>query len=407
MTKISFVTICLLLIFTGLFSTHQKIFAYGECSKYGIMAMYDSLSGRCKCMSGYVFKDGLFGDPQCVSESQACKDQYGYNARSTYGGKCECSYGYVFGKDSIGRTQCISEDDACEEQYGYNARSTYGGKCECAYGYVFGKDFMGKTQCVSTTSACNDQLGYNSRYNSLSDKCECRSGYVIVDGQCTDGNSACRSKHGLYVDYNSLNNTCECDSDYTFDDSNQCVKKQNNVYFTLKELNAEEKKAIVKSDYDYKYYLISYNSGCYSSSFKRYLNHKIVINLGTDFYLDTWDKIVLQDDNETCDITRKEYANSSTTLEPEEELLYNFIPETVVPTPVPTQIIKTPVTPEQVPATVIKETSEIKNIKKDTLVAPSSEKLSTPDESPKNEKKPGIFIRMFGSIRNFFSGIFK
>jgi len=358
-------------------------------------------------MSGYVFDDGLFGDPQCVS----CSSKYGYGATSDYlGGGCKCMSGYIMGKDFLGKPSCVSENEACKDQYGYNARSTYGGKCECSYGYVFGKDSIGRIQCISTDSACNDQLGYNSKYNSLSDKCECSYGYELSLKSGGGLNCVyCSTKYGTHSSYDSSSKKCECDDGYTLDNDSQCVEKQNNVYFTLKELNTDEKKAIVKSDYDYRYYLISYNSGCYSSSFKRYLGHKIVINLGTDFYLDTWDNIVLQDDNETCDIAHKEYANSSTTLEPEEELSYNFIPAPAT-SPAPTQIIKTPIIPESAPAPIIKaepESSKTDAIKRDISTTPASEKMISPEENSKSEKNPGFFNRMFGSIKNFFSGIFR
>jgi len=245
-----------------------------------------------------------------------------------------------------------------EKAYAYGECSEYGiwatydylsGGCKCMSGYVFGKDSIGRTQCVSPDSICTDQLGYNARYNSLYDRCECRSGYVISGGRCTDGDIVCHAKHGLYSNYDDLSNSCECDSGYTFNDSNQCVEKQNNVYFTLKELDTDERRAIIKSDYDYRYYLISYNSGCYSSSFRRYLNHQIVVNLGTDFDLDTWDRIVLQDDDEVCDITRVERADSSTTLNPEtEEETFYFVPQPSSITPpqpaknvIPAPVVKT------------------------------------------------------------------
>jgi len=255
------------------FSNHSQAYSLG-CSEYGMA--YEDYSGYCKCMSGYVMGKSL-GNPYCVSGSSVCYDKYGYSSSyDSLSSSCECSYGYVFGKDSIGRTRCISETDSCQSQYGYNSRSTYGGKCECSYGYIF-----------------ND-----------SKKCEY-------------GNTVCSREHGIYASYDSLSNKCVCDSGYTIDDSNQCVKKQNNVLFTVKELDTDAKKAIIKSDYDYGYYLISYNAGCYANSFKRYLNHQIVVNLGTDFYLDTWDKIVLQDDDETCDITRKEKVEPKKPVIPE------------------------------------------------------------------------------------------
>lgn len=349
--------VILIIIFLGFsFSNKSQAYSLG-CSEYGMA--YEDYGGYCKCMSGYVMGESL-GQPYCVSGSSLCYDKYGYGSEyDSLSSSCECSYGYVFGKDSIGRTQCISENQACQNQYGYNARSTYGGKCECGYGYVF-----------------ND-----------SNKCEY-------------GNTVCSRKYGLYSSYNSLSNKCECDSGYTFDDSSQCVKKQNNVYFTVKELDTDNKKAIIKSDYDYSYYLITYNSGCYSSSFRRYLNHQIVVNLGTDFYLDTWDKIVLQDDNETCDITHKEKVDSNFTLENVENTNYYY-----VPTPTPTAVVA-PVQPVYIPPAPIKKTEtkkEVKNVIESitsTTTFDSTKNSSTSTEISADNKS------IIKKITNFFKKIF-
>jgi len=112
---------------------------------------------------------------------------------------------------------------------------------------------------------------------------------------------------------------CECMSGYTLDDDNQCVKKQNNVYFRLIELDSDNNRALIKSEYDNKYYSIVYKSGCYSYSFKRYLNKQIVVNLGTDFFINKGDKIVLQDDNELCEIKDFEKVDSSFSFNKEKE----------------------------------------------------------------------------------------
>lgn len=305
----------LLLLYLSIF-TNQSNAQYDPCSEYGIFA-YEEF-GYCKCMSGYVFGKDFLGNDQCVSADQICKDKYGYNSKySSLNSACECSYGYVFGKDSIGRTQCVSPDSICE-----------------------------------------DRLGFNSKYNSLSDTCECSYGYVISGGQCVYGNSHCRAEHGLYSSYDNLTNSCECDSEYTFDDDYQCVKKQNNVYFTLKELDTDKKQAIIRSDYDYSYYLINYGSGCYASSFKRYVMGQIVVNLGTDHSLDIWDKIVLQDDNEVCDITRAQRADSSTTIY-EEEIDYGGGYYTL-PSDSPIQPKITPAVPKPSEPTSVVETVIIK-----------------------------------------------
>lgn len=347
---------------------------YGSsCSdQYGYMS-YEDYSGYCKCMSGYVFGTDFLGEKSCVSATTLCSDKYGYG--STYdsiSNSCGCSYGYVLGKDSIGRTQCITETQSCSNQYGYHARSGISGTCECGYGYVFGKDSLGQTSCISEDVACSNKYGYNAE-SDLAGKCKCSSGYEFT--KTTGGGLECKScslKYGLYSAYNYTTNSCGCMEGYTIGGGGQCVEKQNNVYFTLKELDTDEKKAIIRSDYDYRYHLITYNSGCYASSFNRYINKKIVVNLGTDFDLDTWDKIVLQDDNETCDITYKEYADSDTTLVVEPEQTYYFTPKAV--TPIPTKV--TTITPSPTTAKEVATSAEIKPTIKITKENSSSTKDS-------------------------------
>ncbi len=266
-----------LLIISGIFYT-TTVQAYGECTQYGMFSYYDRYANSCKCMSGYAFKDSLYGTT-CVSKNSICQDNYGYMSS-------------------------------------YNSLT---GNCECDYGYIFGKDLFGQAKCISTSSYCRDQLGLMSRYSTLYDRCECMSGYVIYNNQCTNGETVCSLKHGSHSSYNSFNNRCECDNGYTFDDNYRCVKKQNNVYFYLKELDSGDKTAIIKSEYDNRYYKIRYGLGCLSTTFNRYLHKQIVVNLGTDFDLDIWDTIVLQDDDQTCDITYRTRVDSDTTLYEEDD----------------------------------------------------------------------------------------
>lgn len=256
---------------------------YASCmSEYGIGAYEDFVTGMCKCTSGYTWGKDIFGNDQCISMSTYCTDTYGFHAKYDYvSGGCMCSSGYTWGKDSLGYTTCISKSTYCTDTYGFNAKyDILSDNCECRYGYVFDKDYLGNLTCTSGSTVCHRDHGYNSTFNSLE-------------------------------------NTCECDNGYTFDEDGTCVKKQNNVYFLLKELDTDNKQAIIKSDYDNKYYLITYGAGCYSTSFKRYVGQFIVVNLGTDFALDTYDKIVLQDDNETCDIRHREKVDSTYSLDQE------------------------------------------------------------------------------------------
>jgi len=419
------------------------VYAYGDCSGYGLMAYYDSLSGGCKCMSGYVWgkdflgndscvscsskygygatadylsggckcmsgyimKRGFLGKLECVSADQECRDEYGVMSRynSLYE-KCECSFGYLFGKDSIGRTQCISEDEACKNQYGFHARSSFGGKCKCSYGYAFSKNSVGKTECIDTDSICQDKYGYNSEYDTLSDECECRSGYELSlksSGglEC----ESCSSKYGYHSSYDYLSKECECDDGYTLDDNNQCVEKQNNVYFSLEVLDTNDNKAIVKSDYDYREYLIEYGVGCLS--IERYVGNKIVINLGTDFNLDTWDKIVLQNNDQTCNITYKEYTFGDSSLCDSGYTLKNNSCEKIVQQQAQVQNI--PKTENISLEKSSQVTADIKNEEESTTPETQVQPQTQNQEQTETKNEPSLVKKVFSGVWNFFKSIFK
>jgi hypothetical protein len=270
--------------------------------------------GEYHCHQSSGFSNGYSSIPSCPSMSI-----YDFLSDS-----CKCYTGYVAKGNS-----CVSLDSACQDDYGYGSQfDSILSKCKCKYGYIFGNDILGKTKCITTTEYCHDKYGFNSLYSSLSDSCECSSGYILSLKTIGNGYEciSCFSKYGLHSSYNYLSKTCECNSNYTLNDQNQCVEKQNNVYFTLKELKTDSKEAVIKSDYDFQYYHITYGIGCFDGAFSRYLNNKIVVNLGTDFNLDTWDKIVLQSDNETCNIVSKERVASNFTLFPKTETISNTTP---------------------------------------------------------------------------------
>lgn len=262
--------------------------SYG-CSDYGMA--YEDFSGYCKCMSGYVWGKNIMGDPYCISADQACKDEYGYNATSDY----------------------------------------LTNKCKCRYGYVFADDMFGNLKCTDADSVCRDKIGYNSRYNSLEDKCECNSGYEL-SYKSFDSGLECKScfmKYGLHSSYNYLLDKCECDDDYTLVD-NKCVEKHNSAYFLLKEINIDNKEAIVRSNYSGSCYYIKYGVGCYDATIRRYINHDIVINMGTDLYVDAWDWLVLQDDDEECNITKVNNVSCSFSLDDNSDSNPVYIPNIVI-----------------------------------------------------------------------------
>ena len=155
--KINFIILPIIFFVMGSFFIEiPKSQAYGECTDYGVMSYYDSLTDSCKCLAGYVFGTSVLGQPYCVSADQICHDKLGIMSRyNSLSNSCECSYGYVIGTDSIGRRQCVSRDVQCQ-----------------------------------------NQLGYNSSYNILKDACVCRSGYIIDGGTCKNGDTVCRSEIG-------------------------------------------------------------------------------------------------------------------------------------------------------------------------------------------------------------------
>lgn len=134
----------------------------------------DSLSGQCKCMSGYYAS----GD-RCVSYDDSCKSQLGYSSRyNSLTGKCECFAGNIIDPST---NKCTSVVTYCSLNFGLGAQWDYvKEQCVCMSGYVWGKN--GK--CISKNDACHDQLGIMSSYSFLDDSCICTAGYVIKNGTC-------------------------------------------------------------------------------------------------------------------------------------------------------------------------------------------------------------------------------
>lgn len=397
-------------LFISLYTAQAQ---YGlACSEYGIMA-YEDYSGYCKCRSGYVFQDSYAGT-QCVSADSICSDEYGPMSQyDSYSGNCECSYGYVLGKDSIGRTRCISENESCQNKYGYNSRSTYGGGCECSYGYVLGKNMFGETECIDEDQMCRDEYGYNSSA-SYGGGCECNTGYVIDDGQCVNGDQVCRSEHGYYSSYNDSTNRCECDEDYTFNHVYECVEKQNNVYFKLLDVNFGESKILIKSEYDYRNYIVRYGIGCFDSAISSYLGSNLVVNLGTDFDVDMFDTIVLQNHSQTCSIMSREVTYDDSFPEEVEEDIYYYTPppsRAWVPATVSTiskpnigstqNLLTTPEMPAPEPLSeniqqTGSSTGQTSTTSTTTNTAAESE-ASVPDSKP-----TGFFMRIINFFKNLF-----
>lgn len=141
-----------------------------------LMSYYDSITGNCKCYSGYVAS----GD-RCISQDQACQDSFGFNSRfNSLHDSCECRYGYVWNE---ARTKCVDGNQACWDKYGYNATyDSLDNSCKCSYGYVWSD---GKDTCISQSQYCTNKYGTGSMYDVLKDGCKCGSGYKFENNRCT------------------------------------------------------------------------------------------------------------------------------------------------------------------------------------------------------------------------------
>lgn len=322
-----------------------------------------------------IFGGFLFIQSAHAQYGSACSE-YGIMAYES-GGYCRCMAGYVMGENMFGDSSCISEDQACEDTYGYHAQADYGGGCKCSYGYVFDTNMFG-------------------------------------DKQCVDGNQTCRTDHGYNSSYSSLSNSCECDNNYTFDENYQCVKKQNNVYFTLLDINPDDdKELLIKSNYDYSMYKVRVGIGCLSTTIERYLGRNLVINLGTDYYVDMFDTVVLQDDNQTCSIMYREKTYDDSFPEPEEEDTYYYTPISTHVAPTYDSIPEStpePTNYEYTPQQGNTVNNEIINIG----MTPSNqtnpvESTTTAEEnvSPEvQQETPEVKVSLFRKIINFFINLF-
>lgn len=161
----------------------------------------------------------------------------------------------------------------------------------------------------------------------------------------------------------------------------------------LLDLNTETREALIKSEYDSSTYLVEYGLGCYDSSFGQYLNKNIVVNLGTDYSVDRWDTIVLQDHGATCDIKREErsWYSSFEEIYPEEDLWGDYVQPTI-PSPINTQVPS------------IDNVSDIEDVEVSELTTESEgdtidqEELEQEPESKKSfwSKVARFFKRLFG-----------
>jgi hypothetical protein len=215
-----------------------------------------------------------------------------------------------------------------------------------------------------------------------------------------------------------LSNKCECDDDYTFDDNNQCVEKQHNVYFKLLDINPEDDKTLlIKSEYDSRKYIVRIGLGCLGTSVERYLGQNLVVNLGTDYEVDTWDTIVLQDHSQTCSIMYKERTYDDSFPEPEEESSDSwYVPPIVNSSPVTEadMAVEDPLSPDTTEQKPVLKTELVElDAEVSSSTAVNEESSTSTLEIPAQEQtniagtdtpiqKPSILSRILGFFRGLF-----
>lgn len=216
---------------------------------------------------------------------------------------------------------------ACSSYWSF-AMETYDWMCKCMSWYGWSTDYSGNKICKSMTTVCSESLWYNATYSYSDDSCVCRSGYELSLDNKWYTCQSCHAKYGLNSSFNYLSNQCECNTWYTPLDG-KCVEKQNNVYALLLELKTDSREAKISLDidddnkFDDDFYYVKYSYWCYSTDIKRYLWKLLVVNLGTDFYLDVRDKLVLPEEWYDCDVSSKKKVTNEFSIFSCEELFWD------------------------------------------------------------------------------------
>lgn len=262
----------------------------------------------------YAHGGGLAADGCHHCWTNCAAKGYTYGTRHCHGGSSSIytpSYSRSYSTPSYSTTYSCSH-------LGLLARSNGDGTCSCSTGYSFGKNLLGDTKCISNTEVCQNKYGYSAQYNSLTDSCECGYGEVFQEKSYGSGLEcvSCTSKYGYNAEYNSYTEKCQCKDGYTAKDKKyglgqECVEIENTAYYTLKELDDSNYQAIIESEYNGNSYLITYSwAGCPSYFLDNYLDGRIEVNLGTNLYIEAYDKLVLQNHDQSCSINSVEEVTS-------------------------------------------------------------------------------------------------
>lgn len=123
------------------------------------------------------------------------------------------SWGEVYGERHChggGSSYGYPNTPSCPLMSSYN---TLTDQCECFSGYI-----AQGNECVSGDSYCSNKYGFHSRYDSLDDLCECSYGYVFNSSgtKCISEDEACQDMYGFGAKASLSADKCECKYGYVF-----------------------------------------------------------------------------------------------------------------------------------------------------------------------------------------------
>lgn len=138
---------------------------------------YDSLSGKCKCSSGYIVSGSSCIYDYSYQTTPTCPINSSYDSLSS---ECKCYSGYIVKNGS-----CVSANSYCYSNYGYGSSyDSISKTCKCDPGYEYDG-----SSCVYKSTSSNYPSTYptnsyscplnSSQSPTDSSKCQCNTGYQV------------------------------------------------------------------------------------------------------------------------------------------------------------------------------------------------------------------------------------
>lgn len=125
-------------------------------------------------------------------------------------------WGLSYGEYHCHNVKGIQTVPRCPLFSTYNSLSE---SCECNTGYT-----AQGGKCISMYRYCSLKYGVGATYDYSTDGCKCVSSYVFNGSRCENGYFYCTRKLGYGARWNSLSSSCECSYGYEFNGS-RCVYK--------------------------------------------------------------------------------------------------------------------------------------------------------------------------------------